>query len=70
MQNLNSKYKEYIINQLGNEKYIITSRLDNDDILHRDYIKKFKNNLIFKNIKQLIFKNIDDFPLKTKIKYT
>ncbi len=58
MQNLNSKYKEYIINQLGNEKYIITSRLDNDDILHRDYIKKIQEQFDFQKYQAVNFLKI------------
>lgn len=38
MADFNKKYKAYIINNT-NVHYVITSRLDNDDLVHKDYIR-------------------------------
>jgi len=58
MQNFNNKYKEYIIKQLDNKKFIITSRLDNDDILHRDYVKKIQEQFNFQKYQAINFLKI------------
>jgi hypothetical protein len=45
MKNLNKEFIKYIKDTLDvSDKYIITSRLDNDDIIHKDFVEVIQNN--------------------------
>ena len=49
----NSTYRKRVIEMAGNEKWIISSRIDNDDVFHFDSINSIQKSFIPKD-KQLI----------------
>lgn len=47
MENLNTEFIYYIKKTLEvNDKFIITSRLDNDDIIHKDFVDTIQNEYL------------------------
>ncbi|AXP79276.1 hypothetical protein CJ739_176 [Mariniflexile rhizosphaerae] len=40
---LHNSFKDFIVNNLRDDEYIITTRLDNDDLIHKDFIKTIQS---------------------------
>jgi hypothetical protein len=56
MDQFDFQYKKYIIDNLDKKtKHIITSRLDNDDILHRDFVFKVQEQFDFQKYEAINF---------------
>ncbi|TQD33810.1 glycosyltransferase [Haloflavibacter putidus] len=48
MSSLIPKFRQYILSKADKEEFIITSRLDNDDLIHKNFIQTIRDNFVEK----------------------
>lgn len=64
-----TRYKENILSNVDKTtKYVITSRLDNDDILHSEYVSRIQNEFDFQKHQAINFLKVLMISPKTKSK--
>jgi len=58
MQDFDVMHKHHIINHIQDADYVVTSRLDNDDIIHKDYIKRIQEQFNYQKYMAVNFLKI------------
>ncbi|MGE5943551.1 MAG: glycosyltransferase [Flavobacteriales bacterium] len=65
---LHNSFKDFIVNNLKNNEYVITTRLDNDDLIHKDFIKTIQS--LYQPIDKTVIDLRKGYSITLKEKYS